>query len=182
MNTRDADGHTALDLTWTIGGHPDVALLLLADGAQFSQSNMSAFVSLILEDSGAELHLCVCKALLLSGNHGRLSIPAGDMDMLSERLRALSSYEEFSEWLYGYLFSPLNLRDICRIVTRKDLMRSARCTSIRGSLLKLPLPRDLQNFLLLDDMRDACAQETSMPPESENSSDSSFSCNSTQED
>ena len=154
MNVRDVDGNTPLDLTWTIGGHPQVALVLLSHGARFSQSKLADFKYLMLEDSGAELHLQICRAVLVSGNHGAFQVPACEASLLFDRLKALSSVDDFSTWLHQFLFTPRPLKDLTRCFIRQWAISMRGDKSIQSLIDRLPLPAETQQFLLLKDLWD----------------------------
>jgi len=102
-------------------------------------------------------HMTVVRALLIAGFEHRALLSDWLLDVQSRSGPWAEDNAEHVDWLDRFAHSPCELSHLCRLVIRRVLG-----TRIRSSTCQLPVPKQLQEYLLLNEL--LFAASISEPP------------------
>ncbi|CAG2219203.1 unnamed protein product [Mytilus edulis] len=126
-------------------GHTELAKYLISEGAMVTGKIKGVFQCMIdNKDIKTEDRISLCDIFIEAGYpiHSNSSLP----QILS---RKPYIDQNFVKHVQTRQLETLTLKSMCRICVRKELIKKTNGCSIRAKLPQLPLPKLLQNYIIL---------------------------------
>jgi len=92
-------------------------------------------------------HMTVARVLLIGGCENRAMLSDWLLDVQTRSGPWADDNAEHVDWLDRFAHAPCELSHLCRLVVRRVLS-----TRIRSSTCQLPVPRKLQEYILMNEL------------------------------
>ena len=99
-------------------------------------------------------HMTVARVLLIGGCENRAMLSDWLLDVQARSGPWADDNAEHIDWLDRFAHAPCDLSHLCRLVIRHVLS-----TRIRSSVRQLPVPKKLQEYILLNELITAAASD-----------------------
>jgi len=99
-------------------------------------------------------HMTAARVLLIGGCENRAMLSDWLLDVKARSGPWADDNAEHVDWLDRFAHAPCELSHLCRLVVRRVLN-----TGVRASTCQLPVPKKLQEYILLNELFSASASQ-----------------------